>query len=79
MTPEKQELILPSASVVEIPDSSAPATAEDLSAETEASGISGDSSIPQTTTMDNVLVKRRPYSVYGGMSRTGNPDERDTE
>ncbi|KAK0222505.1 hypothetical protein EDD85DRAFT_257854 [Armillaria nabsnona] len=60
MTPETQELILPSASVVEISELSAPAPAEDLSAEAEAYGIGGDSSIlPPTTTMvlDNVLVK----------------------
>ncbi|PBK62724.1 hypothetical protein ARMSODRAFT_1024701 [Armillaria solidipes] len=81
MTPENQELILPSASVVEIPDSSAPAPTEDLSAEAEASGISGGSFIPPTTTMvlDTVLVKRRPYSVHSGMGRTSNTDERDTE
>ncbi|PBK93391.1 hypothetical protein ARMGADRAFT_124169 [Armillaria gallica] len=81
MTPETQELILPSASVVEILESAAPAPAEDLSAEAEAYGIGGDSSIPPTITMvlDNVLVKRRPYSVHSGMGRTGNPDERDAE
>ncbi len=79
MTPETQELILPSASVVEISESSASASAEDLSAEAEASGIGGDSSIPPTTTMDNVLVKRRLYSVHSGMRRTGNPNEWDSE
>ncbi|KAK0209404.1 hypothetical protein IW262DRAFT_1486552 [Armillaria fumosa] len=66
MTPETPKLILPSASVVEIPDVSTPTPTEYLSAEAEAPGSSGYSFMPQTTTRDNAAADIRgelPRSV----------------
>ncbi|KAK0209294.1 hypothetical protein DFS33DRAFT_1309092 [Desarmillaria ectypa] len=97
MSPEHRQSTLSSASLIEILDSdpsssaSAPGriadASEDLSAlvsaEAETSGISEDSSIPQTTAARNALVKGRSYSVHSGMGRTtvstSNPNEQVTE
>ncbi|KAK0450555.1 uncharacterized protein EV420DRAFT_739659 [Desarmillaria tabescens] len=97
MTPENRESTMPSASVIEILDSSPPTSAsapgessmplKDLSAlmnaEVEASGISEDSSVPETTTSCKALVKRQSYSVHSGIGRisvpTNNSNEQTTE